>query len=236
MLNSKDQKIRICSLNALMDFIKIQARLMTESNGSFAFPAEFYRRIISGCIGCNDERASEDILQALVIFYLGKYHDLAFYFFKSIPHLVKQLNNTSDVGDGKESVGEKRKKSSSEPRRQQRMERLYQLMISIEKLPEQIDDGKFFCTVDRNTGSKNPLFYPKGHRKAFSEAWLSFMKMDLTPQLYRDLLSVLHVQIIPNMSDPRLLHDFLTDSYNQGGAASMLALNGLFTLIHKHNL
>jgi U3 small nucleolar RNA-associated protein 19 len=38
------------------------------------------------------------------------------------------------------------------------------------------------------------------------------------------------------MAEPKLLMDFLTDSYNVGGAVSLLALNGLFTLITEHNL
>jgi U3 small nucleolar RNA-associated protein 19 len=38
------------------------------------------------------------------------------------------------------------------------------------------------------------------------------------------------------MPDPKKLIDFLTDSYNIGGVISLLALNGLFVLIHQHNL
>ncbi|RKP26883.1 nucleolar complex protein [Syncephalis pseudoplumigaleata] len=46
----------------------------------------------------------------------------------------------------------------------------------------------------------------------------------------------MHKRLIPFMAQPTLLMDFLTDSYNAGGAISLLALNGLFTLIHKHKL
>lgn len=35
---------------------------------------------------------------------------------------------------------------------------------------------------------------------------------------------------------PLLLTDFLMNSYNVGGSISLLALNGVFSLIQNHNL
>jgi U3 small nucleolar RNA-associated protein 19 len=42
--------------------------------------------------------------------------------------------------------------------------------------------------------------------------------------------------IIPLMSSPILLSDFLTDSYNVGGVISVMALDGLYSLITQHGL
>ena len=42
--------------------------------------------------------------------------------------------------------------------------------------------------------------------------------------------------IIPNLTDPKLLIDFLRDSYEIGGVTSILSLQGLFALIQHHNL
>ncbi|XP_011385346.1 nucleolar complex protein 4 homolog, partial [Pteropus vampyrus] len=42
--------------------------------------------------------------------------------------------------------------------------------------------------------------------------------------------------ILPHLAQPSLMIDFLTRAYDVGGAISLLALNGLFILIHKHNL
>jgi U3 small nucleolar RNA-associated protein 19 len=46
----------------------------------------------------------------------------------------------------------------------------------------------------------------------------------------------MHQHIIPYMHQPIMLMDFLTDSYNSGGVVSILALEGLFTLMQEHNL
>lgn len=89
--------------------------------------------------------------------------------------------------------------------------------------------------------------------------------LQLPGVMYKKILVILHESIMPQMGDPTLMIDFLTAAYdigewseleqrlffssNQnvnlfikhfcpfaGGAISLLALNGLFVLIHKHNL
>jgi U3 small nucleolar RNA-associated protein 19 len=41
---------------------------------------------------------------------------------------------------------------------------------------------------------------------------------------------------MPHLLEPRLLLDFLVDSYDTGGVVSLLALNGLFILMHHYHL
>ena len=60
--------------------------------------------------------------------------------------------------------------------------------------------------------------------------------MQLPTSLYKKILVNLHEKVIPGMSNPLLLSDFLTTSYNIGGAISLLALNGLFVLVNYYNL
>ncbi|XP_043076760.1 nucleolar complex protein 4 homolog [Puntigrus tetrazona] len=74
------------------------------------------------------------------------------------------------------------------------------------------------------------------HKRAFGEMWLLFLKYKLPSSMYKKILVILHESIMPQMSDPTLLIDFLSAAYDIGGAISLLALNGLFILIHKHNL
>ncbi|NWI59417.1 NOC4L protein, partial [Calyptomena viridis] len=54
--------------------------------------------------------------------------------------------------------------------------------------------------------------------------------------LYKKVLVILHDSVLPYMNEPTLMMDFLTVAYGIGGAISLLALNGLFILIHQHNL
>ncbi|KAM6902144.1 nucleolar complex protein 4 homolog [Xenentodon cancila] len=74
------------------------------------------------------------------------------------------------------------------------------------------------------------------HKRAFERMWLSFLKYKLPNSMYKRVLVILHDSILPHMSKPTLMIDFLTAAYEVGGAVSLLALNGLFILIHQHNL
>ncbi|XP_060791505.1 nucleolar complex protein 4 homolog [Neoarius graeffei] len=76
----------------------------------------------------------------------------------------------------------------------------------------------------------------KEHKRAFELMWLTFLKYKLPMSMYKKVLVILHDSILPYMDDPTLMIDFLTAAYSVGGAISLLALNGLFILIHKHNL
>ncbi|KAG7223874.1 hypothetical protein INR49_015130 [Caranx melampygus] len=74
------------------------------------------------------------------------------------------------------------------------------------------------------------------HKRVFERMWLGFLKYKLPSSMYKKVLVILHESILPNMSKPALMIDFLTAAYEVGGAISLLALNGLFVLIHQHNL
>lgn len=93
--------------------------------------------------------------------------------------------------------------------------------------------------TEENAGKskkKHPLLQLLVHKRGFSECWIKFMKLPLKEEMYKKILLILHKRILPHLTEPKLLMDFLTDSYNVGGAVSLLALNGLFTLITEHNL
>ncbi|CDF41092.1 unnamed protein product [Chondrus crispus] len=79
----------------------------------------------------------------------------------------------------------------------------------------------------------------KDLRKAFGAAWVSLVAdKSLSSEHRRDILERVPTELIPNMSDPLVLADFLNDSYNNGKDVSVAttALDGLFVLISKHGL
>lgn len=105
------------------------------------------------------------------------------------------------------------------------------------------------------------IYVVQKHRKQFSDAWLAFLRLpvssiartlysrdtnvdwldfhsfsQLSSRLYKRVLTSLHSDVMPHLLDPRLLLDFLTYSYDAGGVVSLLALNGLFILMHEYHL
>ncbi|KAN0065436.1 Maturation and nuclear export of 40S ribosomal subunits interacting protein [Thecaphora frezii] len=52
-----------------------------------------------------------------------------------------------------------------------------------------------------------------------------------------EILVRLHAQILPHLTRPTMLHDFLVGCLDsRGGATALLALNAIFTLVTRHNL
>lgn len=76
----------------------------------------------------------------------------------------------------------------------------------------------------------------KNQRRAFSDAWLALLNREMPADLYKRLLLHLHEQVMPAMTNPLMLADFLTYALNQGGMVGMIALNSIFVLVTRHGL
>ena len=74
-------------------------------------------------------------------------------------------------------------------------------------------------------------------QKNFDTIWHDLGKMEHKEvELYKRILILLTEKVMPILSNPLAFTDFLIESYNIGGSISLLALNGVFILINKHNL
>ncbi|XP_075840208.1 LOW QUALITY PROTEIN: nucleolar complex protein 4 homolog [Microtus pennsylvanicus] len=110
------------------------------------------------------------------------------------------------------------------------------MLLSAVNLPLQEHDLTKFYVKHTQTSDKWKVIHLKEHRKAFQEMWLGFLKHKLPLSLYKKVPVAMHDSILPHLAQPTLMIDFLTSACDVGGAISLLALNGLFILIHKHNL
>ncbi|GAB5578942.1 nucleolar complex protein 4 homolog [Prionailurus iriomotensis] len=109
-------------------------------------------------------------------------------------------------------------------------------LLSAVSLPCQEISSSSFYVKRAELSHKWKVAHLKEHKKAFQLMWLGFLKHKLPLSLYKKVLVIMHDAILPHLAQPTLMIDFLTRAYDVGGAISLLALNGLFILIHKHNL
>ncbi|XP_077015634.1 nucleolar complex protein 4 homolog [Tamandua tetradactyla] len=109
-------------------------------------------------------------------------------------------------------------------------------LLSAVSLPLQESRTCSFYVKHVEPSDKWKVTHLKEHRKAFQVMWLSFLQRQLPLSLYKRVLVIMHEAILPHLAQPTLMIDFLTSAYDVGGAVSLLALNGLFILIHQHNL
>ena len=112
--------------------------------------------------------------------------------------------------------------------------------------------------VKERRASKVPiheaLHSVKAHRVQFTYAWLSLLRyIKNSPQLSSRVLAILHRSVMPHLTRPVLLMDWIVacvdfgrqpfNTYRvcsltglSGGSIALLALNTLFVLIRDHNL
>jgi len=216
LLSVGSQNIKEFSLCTLMKFVVEEGKQKSPPS----FPNDLFRQI---CDVLFDGANSMKYCIERFVEYL-EYDDVRFYVLKNLSKFLGNLSNTKG-------------------RSQCLVENVFTMLNQI-KMKEKAEDlNNFLFEVKKNKKGKDsdkklePSFTVlKQQKKVFSSAWLSFLAVPLTSEIHKKILLNLHTDVLPHMTDPKLLMDFLTDSYNTGGVTSLLALNSLFVLIHKHNL
>lgn len=145
--------------------------------------------------------------------FFTKFDDIRFYTFKIIKTLL-----TSDLDDS----DKKRAASNS-----------LSLLLSLETPPASKKDIQEFYT--ESTG-KPPVPSLSVYKETAQECWLETLRSGINKDQRKSVLTVFSHQIAPWFSQPEMLMDFLSDSYDVGGATSLLALSGLYYLISEKNL
>lgn len=67
-------------------------------------------------------------------------------------------------------------------------------------------------------------------------AWLAVLRLPMNRSTVKQVLTVLHARIIPAISRPQVLMDFLVSAYDHAGSVALLALDGIFALMQYHHL
>lgn len=110
------------------------------------------------------------------------------------------------------------------------------LMLSlIENIPDSDDQIADFY-VEPPGKKKHEIYSLRAHKNRAQKAWTTVLRHDLSKAHRKSVLGLLSYRIAPWFLKVELLMDFLTDSFNQGGSVSLMALSGLFYLIQKKNL
>ncbi|KAF1840059.1 CBF-domain-containing protein [Cucurbitaria berberidis CBS 394.84] len=107
------------------------------------------------------------------------------------------------------------------------------LLATLDEVPKSKADIQHFYLQSQ---TKSPIPSLQAYKEKAQEAWLATMRAGLNKEQRKSILTTFSYQIAPWFQQPEMLMDFLTDSYDVGGATSLLALSGLYYLISERNL
>ncbi|KAJ3182141.1 hypothetical protein HDU85_003183 [Gaertneriomyces sp. JEL0708] len=230
--------MQIAAFDALISIVKDESHVMSQ------FHNDLYSRIVEKLV--TTDKATTELIEK-VTSTVDQYADARFYFYKD---LAKVLSGT--IEGGKKGNAAKRVKTTlqnqdviiaaayrilsriSDPLSEDQLTSIWEAESEDDANEEPNQPQLLYHTTIPS--AKETIGSSKEQRRVFSDCWLALLRHPLSLEQHKSVLQSLHKRIIPYMLKPTLLIDYLVDSYEQGGAISMLALNGLFTLITEYNL
>ena len=94
--------------------------------------------------------------------------------------------------------------------------------------------------AQRDAKAAPSVFERKSQQKAWSDCWLAFLRLPQTAEIYTLLLGRMEKHVLPNLTNPLLLADYLTQAYDAGGSGDVMnklqALSALHVLVVRHGL
>uniref|UniRef100_A0A8C6QEY2 NOC4 like n=1 Tax=Nannospalax galili TaxID=1026970 RepID=A0A8C6QEY2_NANGA len=216
LLTHSSFQVKELALRTLMKFVQLEGMQPLEKpqwEGHYLFPRTLFREVVGGLLSMENNHS---LLISQFCEYL-EYDDIRYHTMQVAASTVARVTN-----------------------RQPEVSltfwnNAFTLLCAV-NLPCQECDLTNFYVKHAQPSDKWKVIHLKEHRKAFQEMWLGFLKHKLPLSLYKKVLVTMHDSILPHLAQPTLMIDFLTSACDVGGAVSLLALNGLFILIHKHNL
>ncbi|KAK9248913.1 CBF/Mak21 family-domain-containing protein [Lipomyces tetrasporus] len=214
LLNSENAESALTSLTILVRLMKEESIHLAPTKGEYYFAKALFKRILHALLIQSDD----ELLLEFVEKYANKYDDLRYYFF----HFSGLLANDAMA-------------DQSESHKTAFTTNLLSALYSIDNLPtEDAHLNEFWVELPEK--NKQPVAKLSAQKAAFQDSWLAVLRLPLTGDQYKYILQIMHRKIVPHMNKPQTLMDFLTDSYDAGGATSLLALNALFSLMQMYNL
>ncbi|XP_076905801.1 protein NUCLEOLAR COMPLEX ASSOCIATED 4-like [Bidens hawaiensis] len=246
-----EEALREVAVETLMECVKV--------GNAGKFHSSIYHKFIHTMVYSIEE--ADTLLDLLVSKYF-KYTDICYFTYISIEKLIRTLDVNKSSGAKSENA-DSEKESLTKASGEVLIRNIHHVIFKIpppQQLGEKTEfemwnasgvfnkDSKIEAKKNKGTEGKHgknkkssndvpsSTIISKKMKLKFSKAWMSFLTLPLPIDVYKEVLVTLHQAVIPYLSNPILLCDFLTKSYDIGGVISVMALSGLFILMTEHGL
>ncbi|CAA0823213.1 CCAAT-binding factor [Striga hermonthica] len=240
-----DDALREVVLDTIMEFVKV--------GNAGKFHSSIYHKLLRAIV--HSELSVDDILLDLLATKYFNYVDVRYFTYIS---LEKQARTLEVEGDRNVNL-DAQSNTHSRPSLELSVRKIHNLLshipsleVSEENLEMLNGSGIFFekrnnkenvTLKEKQVKSQQPndkvlssRDVSKKMKLKLSKAWISFLRLPLPLDVYKEVLVKLHQAVIPYLSNPIMLCDFLTQSYDVGGVVSVMALSSLFILMTQHGL
>ncbi|KAG7661442.1 NOC4 [[Candida] subhashii] len=220
---SFESSLQLDLLEINLNLIKLESQYLKSSSKDLYFPNVTYKELIEAIITSKAGEISSDgtstnfiVLEFIEVF--KKNWDLQFYFFNCLSDPLEEWKQT---------------KSEDELRL------IFSNVYTIIRTGLLFDSEKLEEQPTWIQGKLPSIAYKQSTFKAqYQKCIITILTYPLLSNQYKAILLVLHKRIIPYMTQPQGLMDFLTDSYDvaDDSVVPILALNSLYELMKNYNL
>jgi U3 small nucleolar RNA-associated protein 19 len=205
---SRSEREKSESLDSIFQCLKYETKITKNSNGESQFPFNLFHKTL--------EKIFLNIINLKLVKKLCKYlahADIRYFTLKYI-HDNLEANKSNEIFI-------------------ENIINLLSLMPGLIK-DDATNDKSLYALEDITEGSN--LSSIDHNRKLFSDCVFKILHLQLNSKLFKKVLIKFPEKLLPKMSNPLMLTDFLNESYKIGGLVSILALNSLYVLISKYNI
>ncbi|RDW81665.1 ribosome biosynthesis protein NOC4 [Aspergillus mulundensis] len=225
IVRGSDASSQITALTLAMRLLNERATHIP-GDDTQAWTSGLFRNVFEAVIEARDGQAlRSEFLEK----FLKPYDDVAYYTFMQVGCVFAEADFTPSSG-----TNASHSEYASTARSTEILETLVTILSTCDTVPT--PEHKYTNFYSKASKQNKKLLSVNSHKKRAQDAWLSILRNNLSQPLRKTLLRIMVHHIEPWFNRPELLMDFLTDSYNVGGATSLLALSGLFYLIQEKNL
>jgi U3 small nucleolar RNA-associated protein 19 len=205
-LNHDSHKIQIQGLSTAMNILSHEGKFPLETKGSLDFYVPLNRVKPILRKLLFNKHNNTELINKYTEYLL--YNDILFFTWKLLPSLTDKTNPNETY--------------------------IMNYLQLLEKLQlKQHPENQLLC---EHGNGESFTFDEAVTTRALNKIWHCVMLWEHTPRTHKQLLIVLLERVLPHLEKPLLLTDFLMDSLDVGGPVSLLALQGIFTMIKDHNL
>lgn len=214
-------------LDIILNFIRLESQRKSSTSQVVFFPTQSYKSLTESILNSKNgeilfDGTTDNFIVLEFLDKFQKYWDLQFYFFNNLSEVLNEWKQEKSEKDLqlifanfltvlRKGLLFNEKTLEEEP-----------LWIAPNK------EGKLLSSLYKHT-----LF-----KSQFQKSVIAMLSYPLLQEQYKSVLMILHKRIIPYMSQPQSLMDFLTDCYDLTDdlIVPILALNSLYELMKNYNL
>ncbi|KHC38335.1 U3 small nucleolar RNA-associated protein 19 [Candida albicans P76055] len=214
-------------LDIILNFIRLESQRKSSTSQVVFFPTQSYKSLTESILNSKNGEISFDgttdnfiVLEFLDKFQ--KYWDLQFYFFNNLSEVLNEW---------------KQEKSEKD------LQLIFANFLTVLRKgllfnEKTLEEEPLWIAPNKEGKLPSSLYKHTLFKSQFQKSVIAMLSYPLLQEQYKSVLMILHKRIIPYMSQPQSLMDFLTDCYDLTDdlIVPILALNSLYELMKNYNL